>query len=340
MQKSLISTISDRYRQQDFDSINSKDDLRPADIRRLCLELGIAIIAAYFLQKFCVIVSVYIIRAILSAGISSDTTAFAFLKYLLSSISSYLPKICVFAVLYHKYKPLKRLDTQYENKSYYPLVIIPAMFAFAMWGSNITKVINYVLQAFFGAGAISNVMEGMAPQGIADGIVILLFSSVVAPVFEEYIYRHLLLRPLKIIGDTPAIILSALIFGLVHGNFDQFAYAFLSGIILGLIAVRYDSIIPSIILHLINNFFVSIVTYQSRLTGGGELWDSIVNVAATFGKFIINISYYAAPFVAVFLAFCGMAKLTPIGGEQKYKKMLAVFSPVLIISFAVLLLQF
>ena len=105
MQKSLISTISDRYRQQDFDSINSKDDLRPADIRRLCLELGIAIIAAYFLQKLCIIVSVYIIRAALSAGLSSDATAFTFLKYLLSSISSYMPKICVFAVLYHKYKP-------------------------------------------------------------------------------------------------------------------------------------------------------------------------------------------------------------------------------------------
>lgn len=340
MQKSLISTIYDRYKQQDLSLINSKDDVRPADIRRLCLEIGIAVFLACILERLCVYGSVCLIRAALSAGLESGSTELTLLKYTLSSISSYLPKILVFVALYCKYKPLKRLDTQYENKSYYPLAVLPAMFAFAMWGSNITKVINYALQVLFGAGDISSVMESMTPMSISDGIVILIFSSAVAPVLEEYIYRHLLLRPLKIIGDTPAIIISALIFGLVHGNFDQFAYAFLSGIILGLVAVRYDSIIPSIILHVINNFFVNVVTYQSRLTGAGELWDSIINTAATLGSFIINVSYYAAPFVAVFLAFCGMAKLTPIGGEQKNKKILACFSPALIFSFAVLLLQF
>ena len=340
MQKSLIGTISERYRQQNFDIINSKDDLRPADIRRLCLELGIALLAAYFLQKLCVIISLYILSAAFSAGLTTDSTLFTVLKYLFNSIAVYLPKIGVFFLLYRKYKPLRKLDARYENKSYYPLVVIPAMFAFAMWGSNITKLINYTLQLLFGVGDIKNVMAGMAPQSIGDGVVILFFSAVVAPLFEEYIYRGLLLRPLRVIGDTPAIILSALIFGLVHGNFDQFAYAFLSGIIFGLIAVRYDSIVPSIILHMINNFFVSVVTYQSQLTGAGEFWDSIVNVTATLGDFIIKLSYYTAPFVAVFLAFCGMAKLVPIGGEHKYKKMLAIFSPVLIISFAVLLLQF
>ena len=31
MQKSLIAVIADRYRQQDFDALTSKDDLKPAD---------------------------------------------------------------------------------------------------------------------------------------------------------------------------------------------------------------------------------------------------------------------------------------------------------------------
>ena len=41
MQKSLIAVIADRYRQQDFDALTSKDDLKPADIRRICFDLGI-----------------------------------------------------------------------------------------------------------------------------------------------------------------------------------------------------------------------------------------------------------------------------------------------------------
>lgn len=283
---------------------------------------------------------VFLLRGFVNAGLETGSTMFTVLNYTFSNISTYIPKLLAFGVLYKKYRPLKRLDTQYENKSYYPLIFIPAMFAFAMWGSNITTCINYILQLLFGAGEIQNVMEAIAPSSFSAGVVTLIFTAFVAPIFEEIIYRHLLLRSLKPIGDTPAIIISALVFGLAHGNFDQFAYAFLSGIIFGLMAVRYDTIIPGMVLHLINNFFVTVITYQKQLTGIGGLWDGLVDAAAALGNIIVNISYFAAPFVAVLLAFCGAAKLTPVGGEHKHKKMLAVLSPVFILAMVVMLLQF
>lgn len=340
MQKSLTGIIADRYRQQSFDILTSKDDLKPADIRRICLDVGVALIVSVLLQKIIFIAMVFLLRGFVNAGLETGSTMFTVLNYTFSNISTYIPKLLAFGVLYKKYRPLKRLDTQYENKSYYPLIFIPAMFAFAMWGSNITTCINYILQLLFGAGEIQNVMEAIAPSSFSAGVVTLIFTAFVAPIFEEIIYRHLLLRSLKPIGDTPAIIISALVFGLAHGNFDQFAYAFLSGIIFGLMAVRYDTIIPGMVLHLINNFFVTVITYQKQLTGIGGLWDGLVNAAAALGNLIINISYFAAPFVAVLLAFCGAAKLTPVGGEHKHKKMLAVLSPVFILAMVVMLLQF
>ena len=340
MQKSLTGIIADRYRQQSFDILTSKDDLKPADIRRICLDVGVALIVSVLLQKIIFIAMVFLLRGFVNAGLETGSTMFTVLNYTFSNISTYIPKLLAFGVLYKKYRPLKRLDTQYENKSYYPLIFIPAMFAFAMWGSNITTCINYILQLLFGAGEIQNVMEAIAPSSFSVGVVTLIFTAFVAPIFEEMIYRHLLLRSLKPIGDTPAIIISALVFGLAHGNFDQFAYAFLSGIIFGLMAVRYDTIIPGMVLHLINNFFVTVITYQKQLTGIGGLWDGLVDAAAALGNIIVNISYFAAPFVAVLLAFCGAAKLTPIGGEHKHKKMLAVLSPVFILAMVVMLLQF
>lgn len=340
MQKSLTGIIADRYRQQSFDILTSKDDLKPADIRRICLEVGVALIVSVLLQKIIFIAMVFLLRGFVNAGLETGSTMFTVLNYTFSNISTYIPKLLAFGVLYKKYRPLKRLDTQYENKSYYPLIFIPAMFAFAMWGSNITTCINYILQLLFGAGEIQNVMEAIAPSSFSAGVVTLIFTAFVAPIFEEIIYRHLLLRSLKPIGDTPAIIISALVFGLAHGNFDQFAYAFLSGIIFGLMAVRYDTIIPGMVLHLINNFFVTVITYQKQLTGIGGLWDGLVDAAAALGNIIVNISYFAAPFVAVLLAFCGAAKLTPVGGEHKHKKMLAVLSPVFILAMVVMLLQF
>ena len=340
MQKSLTGIIADRYRQQSFDILTSKDDLKPADVRRICLDVGVALIVSVLLQKIIFIAMVFLLRGFVNAGLETGSTMFTVLNYTFSNISTYIPKLIAFGVLYKKYRPLKRLDTQYENKSYYPLIFIPAMFAFAMWGSNITTCINYILQLLFGAGEIQNVMEAIAPSNFSAGVVTLIFTAFVAPIFEEIIYRHLLLRSLKPIGDTPAIIISALVFGLAHGNFDQFAYAFLSGIIFGLMAVRYDTIIPGMVLHLINNFFVTVITYQKQLTGIGGLWDGLVDAAAALGNIIVNISYFAAPFVAVLLAFCGAAKLTPVGGEHKHKKMLAVLSPVFILAMVVMLLQF
>lgn len=340
MQKSLTGIIADRYRQQSFDILTSKDDLKPADIRMICLDVGVALIVSVLLQKIIFIAMVFLLRGFVNAGLETGSTMFTVLNYTFSNISTYIPKLLAFGVLYKKYRPLKRLDTQYENKSYYPLIFIPAMFAFAMWGSNITTCINYILQLLFGAGEIQNVMEAIAPSSFSAGVVTLIFTAFVAPVFEEIIYRHLLLRSLKPIGDTPAIIISALVFGLAHGNFDQFAYAFLSGIIFGLMAVRYDTIIPGMVLHLINNFFVTVITYQKQLTGIGGLWDGLVDAVAALGNIIVNISYFAAPFVAVLLAFCGAAKLTPVGGEHKHKKMLAVLSPVFILAMVVMLLQF
>lgn len=340
MQKSLTGIIADRYRQQSFDILTTKDDLKPADIRRICLDVGVALIVSVLLQKIIFIAMVFLLRGFVNAGLETGSTMFTVLNYTFSNISTYIPKLLAFGVLYKKYRPLKRLDTQYENKSYYPLIFIPAMFAFAMWGSNITTCINYILQLLFGAGEIQNVMEAIAPSSFSAGVVTLIFTAFVAPIFEEIIYRHLLLRSLKPIGDTPAIIISALVFGLAHGNFDQFAYAFLSGIIFGLMAVRYDTIIPGMVLHLINNFFVTVITYQKQLTGIGGLWDGLVDAAAALGNIIVNISYFAAPFVAVLLAFCGAAKLTPVGGEHKHKKMLAVLSPVFILAIVVMLLQF
>lgn len=340
MQKSLTGIIADRYRQQSFDILTSKDDLKPADIRRLCLDVGVALIVSVLLQKIIFIAMVFLLRGFVNAGLETGSTMFTVLNYTFSNISTYVPKLLAFGVLYKKYRPLKRLDTQYENKSYYPLILIPAMFAFAMWGSNITTCINYILQLLFGVGEIQNVMDAIAPSSFSAGVVTLIFTAFVAPIFEEIIYRHLLLRSLKPIGDTPAIIISALVFGLAHGNFDQFAYAFLSGIIFGLVAVRYDTIIPGMVLHLINNFFVTVITYQKQLTGIGGLWDGLVDAAAALGNLIVNISYFTAPFVAVLLAFCGAAKLTPVGGEHKHKKMLAVFSPVFIVALVVMLLQF
>ncbi|MDR2655590.1 MAG: CPBP family intramembrane metalloprotease [Oscillospiraceae bacterium] len=83
----------------------------------------------------------------------------------------------------------------------------------------------------------------------------ILAVAVLAPILEEVIFRGLIMKPLRAYGDGFAIICSSVLFGLAHGNYSQTPFAFVMGLFLGFVACQANSIIPTIILHAVNNFY-------------------------------------------------------------------------------------
>lgn len=81
----------------------------------------------------------------------------------------------------------------------------------------------------------------------------LIFIAILAPILEEIVFRKILCRHLLPLGEGYAIILSSVIFGLCHGNFFQFFYAFGVGLILALIYVKTGKLIHTITFHFIIN---------------------------------------------------------------------------------------
>lgn len=81
--------------------------------------------------------------------------------------------------------------------------------------------------------------------------------GIMAPLVEEVIFRGAILRTLlALLGKKRcwiAILISAALFGLVHGNKAQFVNAMLLGIVLGWMYYRTKSIGPGILLHWMNN---------------------------------------------------------------------------------------
>lgn len=81
--------------------------------------------------------------------------------------------------------------------------------------------------------------------------------GILAPLGEEMVFRGAILRSLLNIFDKQwawvAIVISALSFGLVHGNLAQGFHATLIGLLLGWMYWRTDSIVPGIVFHWINN---------------------------------------------------------------------------------------
>lgn len=84
------------------------------------------------------------------------------------------------------------------------------------------------------------------------------YVCLIGPVIEEVIYRGLIIKLLSPYGKGMAVFFSALIFGLMHGNISQAITAFSGGLIYAMVAVKYDSIIPTIVIHIINNVASSI----------------------------------------------------------------------------------
>lgn len=114
------------------------------------------------------------------------------------------------------------------------------------------------------------------PSAIA---VIVQFSYVViiAPIVEEFIYRGAILTALSPYGRGAAVLFSALAFGLMHGNIPQAASAFGTGLVYAIIAAKCGSILPTVIIHCLNNLLANFSSISDAI--GLEHYETFMSVA-------------------------------------------------------------
>ena len=89
-----------------------------------------------------------------------------------------------------------------------------------------------------------------------------LFLGILAPVFEELFYRKAIIDRLRRYGDLPAILISGVIFGLMHGNFSQVFYTTAIGILLGYIYLKTGNVFYTISLHMAYNIIGGVYTTE------------------------------------------------------------------------------
>lgn len=77
----------------------------------------------------------------------------------------------------------------------------------------------------------------------------LIMIALVPCIFEELVYRGYFYHSYRRLGFWKGVLFSSLIFGLMHMNFNQFAYAFVMGIIFCIMAEASGSIWGGVIVH-------------------------------------------------------------------------------------------
>lgn len=108
-----------------------------------------------------------------------------------------------------------------------------------------------------------------------------VFMVICAPCMEEYVFRKLIVDRTIWYGQGVAMVVSGLMFGLFHGNLNQFVYAFSLGVFLAYLYAKTGNLKITIAIHMIINFMGGIVSsgalrlidmdeYMRVMSGGAD----------------------------------------------------------------------
>ncbi len=182
------------------------------------------------------------------------------------------------------------------------------IFKWCVIALGLTYAVSIVSNIFFSYLQLFGVNVNDLSQPIPDtpSSLVLYFLTVVvgAPLFEEILFRGVFLTHHLKYGCWHAIIVTGILFGLIHQNHQQMFFAAALGILFGYIDVKAGSIIPSIIAHVTVNLYSFIMTFFLYFTNYNEtLADPSVAFdgppAAIMISGILNMLVYALIVVSV-----------------------------------------
>ena len=171
------------------------------------------------------------------------------------------------------------------------LLIFPMMLGMMFIAEFITAQIP-ITGPFFGEyyEFFSRLMEQMTK----DKATMIVLAVIMAPIFEEIVFRGIIQKGLINKGMNPAtaIIISSVVFGLVHGNPWQFVGAVLLGCVLGLVYHKTKSLLLPVLLHAFNNLCSSILIFYGDTESFAEVFHISEWIVLGIGIILFAVFYY------------------------------------------------
>jgi membrane protease YdiL (CAAX protease family) len=119
----------------------------------------------------------------------------------------------------------------------------------------VSLVTSFVIEGLTGA---TNQVD------IGDSLAIAILNHAVLPaLLEEMLFRYLPMRLLLRHSPKVCLFVSAFFFALVHHDLFSIPYAFVAGIVFMVVDIMCDSVIPSLIIHFVNNLMSVILMFYS-----------------------------------------------------------------------------
>lgn len=243
----------------DINEIKMAKKQTKKDFNKLGFTLLTQVLIAYGVVFFSAIV-IGIAQVIINPNMSEEQSLKIFENSNLIGMIDIISVIIAFIpILIYRSNKFFQYDIKVENKKFTIKTIIISfviLFSINCTLGLLTDGLEFGLNAI-GLSAISELENLKILNELT--IPMTIDTCIIGPIFEEFIYRGAVLRSLEKYGRWFAILVSGVLFGMMHGNFYQIFMAIGVGIILGYLATEY-SIKLTIILHICNNVFVQVLS--------------------------------------------------------------------------------
>ena len=161
-------------------------------------------------------------------------------------VSFLLPALTLKGYLNLSYKNEEKTAEVNKNKPLkWVLMAMPVMY-----------IITYLVEMIISKMPVNPTMIEnaiMFDKNILGYVLVFIEIAVLPAIFEELLFRKVMLSGAKKYGTVFGILFTSVMFGLIHMNVPQAVNAILIGILFAYLAIKTGSIVPSMILHFINN---------------------------------------------------------------------------------------
>lgn len=219
---------------------------------------------------------------------------------------------------------MERQTIERHKMKWWQFVVALIMCYSLMYISNIVgNIITAVIGMFKGSTVDNDLVSYVTGSSMLVNFVLMV---VVAPIVEEYVFRKVIVDRTVKYGQGIAIVTSGLMFGLFHGNLNQFAYAVGLGAFFAFIYIKTGNLKITICMHAIINFMGSIVAglllkmldYDALLAVDQEDMDAMVNLVmenldawVLFGVYAIFLFFVIIVGIILFIVFFKRFKVEP-----------------------------
>lgn len=197
-----------------------------------------------------------------------------------------------------------------------------------------TSITSIITKLFSSGGTTIPTADFSVDKASALAIITtILYLVIIAPISEEIVFRGLILKTLSPFGKRNAVVISALLFALMHKNIPQAVGAFAIGIIFATVDTKANSIVPSIIMHSLNNLLPCLVNINSSIN-------------STVITIIYNALVYAIVLVGITITILKGRQLLSLKAEtesersalpESKKRIEIFFNPLILIYIGILI---